>query len=108
MYARTFRDASDADCVFPPRVRAGAYLQRDRHIHGRNDRIKNRRDKRFVLQKCRTGRDIADFPGGAAHVDIDDLCAEFDVVSRRIGHRERIRTCNLYRDRIDLPGVVSS
>ena len=54
------------------------------------------------------GRDVAHFPGRAAHVDVDDLRAQADVVARGLGHGLRIGPRDLYRDRVDLAGMVGA
>jgi hypothetical protein len=73
--AGEFRDARDAYAVAGGRLPAGADLERDRNLHGAHGRLEDGRDQRLVAQQRRACLLVADLPGRAAHVDVDDLRA---------------------------------
>ena len=53
--------------------------------------------QRFVLHQRAARLDVADFFGGAAHIDVDKLRAEGDVVYGRFRHLPRVAARNLHR-----------
>ena len=106
--AGTLGDARHHDGIAVIAVPAGADFQRHRHIDCADHGLEDARDQRFVLQQCRTRHHIADFFRRATHVDIDDLRALIDVVTRGVGKHLRIRAGDLHRDRIDFTVVVGT
>ena len=106
--AATFCDARDAQRVAMFAIPASADLQRDRNT--RIDRIHHRRqdarDQRLIAQQRRASPGVADFLRWATHVDIDDLRALLDVVTRGIGEHIGNRAGDLHADRRRFAGMV--
>jgi len=99
LYTSGLKQARQGHCVFVGFAPARAHLQRHRHAArqaGANYRLDNCQGQRFVLHQRRSGPFVADLLGGAAHVDVDDLCAAVYVVDSRFGHHQCIGTGNLY------------
>jgi hypothetical protein len=90
-------------------VPAGAAFEGDRRFrHGLHHRFEDARHERLVLEQRRAGHDVAHLLGRTAHVDVDDLRAVRDVVTRRRGEHARIGAGDLHGDRLDLAGVVGA
>ena len=88
--AGIFGNACDGDAVAVIPVPPGTDLQGDRHLDRLHHGVQDRADELLILHQCRAGGLVADLLGGAAHVDVDDLRAEFDVPPRRFGQHLRI------------------
>ena len=102
--ARVLGDARDAHAIaFGPRP-TRADLERHRHGHRGRDGRADAADQRLVAQQRRTGVDLADLLGRAAHVDVDDLRAVIDVVACRLGQQQRIMAGDLHGHR---PGLAA-
>ena len=84
-------DARDRAPRCACRDRAGADLERHRHVDRAHDGVDDRRDQRLVGEQRRAGGRVADLLRRAAHVDVDDLRAALDVVARGVGHHARDR-----------------
>ena len=87
-------------------VPAGAHLERDRHARGRDDGAEDPADQRFIAHERGARGTIADFLGGAAEVDVDDLGAELDVHARRFRHHVGVVAGDLHDARLGLVAVV--
>ena len=112
------RDHRDAGAFSAPRqaqgialavAPAGAHLQRHRHAvwcAGLHHGIDDGQRQRLVLHQRRARPLFAHLLGRATHIDVDDLRATIDVVSRRFGHHGRLGASDLHRDGLDLAIVV--
>src|SRR3990172_1194803 len=89
-------------------VPAGAYLQCDRHVHRADYRFQQPGDQGFVLQQRGTSHHVADLPGRATHVDVDDLRAAIDIVSGGLRQHTGVGPDDLHRDRIGLAFMVGA
>jgi len=90
---------------------AGTHLQRDRHIEGAcglDHGLGNLHGQRLVLHQGGARPFVADLLGRAAHVDVDDLGAAFDVVDGCFGHHGGIGAGNLHGNRTGLTRVVGA
>ena len=100
--ASILRSQSNAQRIAMRRTPAGAHLERHRHamrlggLHHRRDDLQS---KPFVLHQRRARPFVANFFGGATHIDINDLRAPVNVVSGGLGHHLRISARNLHRNR---------
>ena len=89
----------------------GAHLQGDGGAIGLgciHHRLHDGQGQVFVLHQRRTRPFVAHFFGGAAHVDVDDLGAAFDVVAGRFGHHLRLGARDLHRNGAALAVMVGA
>ena len=93
--AAIFGDAGDGRQVFVVVVPAQTGFEGNGNVHRADDGFENGGNQRLVLHQRAAGLNIADFFGGTAHVDVDNLRPEADVVTRGIRHLLRIAAGNL-------------
>ena len=111
LHASTLKGTGQHYGVFVRLAPAGAHFQGDGDIarsacgdHGFDDRQR----QGFVLHQRRASPFVTDLFGWAAHVDVDDLGAAFNVVDSGVGHHLRFGTRNLHRNRTGLTLVVGT
>ena len=109
LHARGLGDARDAQRVAARRVRAGADLQRDRHVDRARPR---RRGCAPPAPRCRSSAEPAAtlqtfFAGQPMLMSM--ICApRVDVVARGVRHQRRVGAGDLHRDRGGLARVVAA
>ena len=108
LYAALLGDARNTERVLVLPVPTSTYLQGDRHVDCVYDRFQNSRHQRFIFHQCGTGIDFANFLGGAAHVDVDDVRAFIDVVTRGVRHHCGCGPSDLHHDGVYLALVVTT
>jgi len=66
------------------------------------------RDQLLVLHQGGAGCLVADFLGRTAHVDVDDLRAQFDVANGRFGQHLGVAAGDLYRAGLGLAVMLQA
>ena len=89
--ACVFGDLGDGENVFVFIVPAEPRFKGYGNVYGAHHGVEYSGDEGFVLQQCAACQYVAHFFDGAAHVDVDDLRAEGDVVLRGGGEFGRGR-----------------
>ena len=110
-HTRSLRRQRDGQRVLLTLAPAGAHLEGDRHVvrgTGGHDGLDDLQRQRLVLHQRRASPFVAHFFGRAAHIDVNDLRAAFDVVLRRLRHHGRVGAGNLYSDGAGLALVVGA
>ncbi len=105
-HALALRDARDRDRVAVLAVPARAHLERDRHARGCDHRGQDGCDQRLIAHERGACGPIADLLGGAAEVDVDDLCPEVRVHARGLGHHRRVVAGDLHDAGLGLAAVI--
>jgi len=111
LHPGTFKSTRQPHRVLVRLAPAGAHFECHRHIAWRTSRNHGLHDgqgQRFVLHQRRAGPLVANFLGGATHVDIDDLRTALDVVDSRLGHHLRIGAGNLHGNGARLAIVIGA
>ena len=84
-------------------VPAGAHLQRDGHVDGADDRLDQARGVIEVAHQRRAGQLARHLAGRAAHVDVDDVGAQFFRHARPFRHPARLAARQLYDEGSKIP-----
>ena len=90
---------------------SGPHFERDGHsvlAHGLHDGLHDVTDCLGRLHERGPCSDIADFFCGAAHVDIDDLCAPLHIKACGLGHHGGVCAGDLHRLWGDLAVVIDA
>ena len=83
--AVTFCQPCNSHAIYGLAIPAGANLERYGHADRTHHRIQDGGDQRLIAQQRRTAGATADFLGGTAHVDVNNLRAPVHVQPRRLG-----------------------
>ena len=101
-------DAGDDRGVLLVGGPARADLQGHGHVDGSDHGLQDGLDQGLVLHQGRTRPGLADFLGRAAHVDVDQVGTQLNVVASGFGETLGDRAGNLHADRLRLADVVHS
>src|SRR5687767_2522899 len=93
--ATGFSELRDAYAITRVATKTSACLESYRHARCSYHRAEDFRHQVFICEQCRAAQTIADFFRRAAHVDVNNLCAEIDIAAGSFGQGVRIRAGEL-------------
>lgn len=106
--AAIFGDFGDGGQVLMVVVPTQTGFEGNGYARRLDHRLQNGGNQRLVLHQRATGLDVAHFLGGAAHIDVDDLRPESDVVTRRIRHLFGVAAGNLHGNDAAFIGKITA